>query len=167
MSDRKLVFAVFGNECKCAEIAQYIERIEKYLDCHNADVLIEPVDFDNADYVISLGGDGTFLRAASRVGDRQIPIIGVNMGRLGFLADVLPSEIEETLDNMLAGNYIIENHTVIKIETDGETIKGSPFALNDIAVLKLDSASMISIRSHINGDFLVNYQRNYIIETTR
>ena len=100
MSERKLVFAVFGNECKCVEIAPYIERIEKYMESHHADVLIEPVDFDNADYVISLGGDGTFLRAASRVGDRQIPIIGVNMGRLGFLADVLPSEIEETFDKM-------------------------------------------------------------------
>lgn len=166
MSEGKLVFAVFGNECKCVEIAQYIERIEKYLDCHNADVLIEPVDFDNADFVISLGGDGTFLRAASRVGDRQIPIIGVNMGRLGFLADVLPSEIEETLDKMLAGNYMIENHTVIKMETDGEPIMGSPFALNDIAVLKLDSASMISIRSHINGDFLVNYQADGLVIST-
>jgi NAD+ kinase len=166
MSERKLVFAVFGNACKCVEVAQYIERIEKYLDCHNADVLIEPVDFDNADYVISLGGDGTFLRAASRVGDRQIPIIGVNMGRLGFLADVLPSEIEETLDDMLAGNFMIEDHTVIKMETDGEPITGSPFALNDIAVLKLDSASMISVRSHINGDFLVNYQADGLVIST-
>ena len=119
MSERKLVFAVFGNECKHTETEPYIERIEKYLDSHNAEVLIEPVDFNNANYVISLGGDGTFLRAASRVGDRQIPIIGVNMGRLGFLADILPSEIESTLDYVLDGNYMIEDHTVISMETDG------------------------------------------------
>jgi NAD+ kinase len=166
MSERKLVFAVFGNECKHTETEPYIERIEKYLDSHNAEVLIEPVDFNNANYVISLGGDGTFLRAASRVGDRQIPIIGVNMGRLGFLADVLPSEIESTLDNVLDGNYMIEDHTVISMETDGEPIEGSPFALNDIAVLKRDSASMISIRAHVNGDFLVNYQADGLIIAT-
>ena len=159
MSARKLKFAIFGNEYKKQEALPYIERILKFLEAHGAEAQVEPVDFDNADYVISMGGDGTFLKAASRVGDREIPIIGVNMGRLGFLADVLPSEIEETLDKVYAGEYVLEDHTVIQVETDGEQIECSPYALNDIAVLKRDSASMISIRTYVNNEFLVNYQQ--------
>ena len=63
-----------------------------------------------------MGGDGTFLKAASRVGAKGTPIIGVNMGRLGFLADVLPSEIESALDSLYAGECLIEEHAVIQVE---------------------------------------------------
>ena len=158
MSSRKQVFAIFDNADKRQETLPFEKRILTYLDSHNATALVEPEDFNDADFVISMGGDGTFLRAAGRVGNRQIPLLGINMGRLGFLADVLPSEIESTLDRVLSGDYIIEDHTVIKLESDGEEVSCNPFALNDIAVLKRDNASMISIKARVNGDFLVNYR---------
>lgn len=166
MSERKLKFAIFGNEYKKSEVEPYIERVLRYLEAHDAEAMVEPVDFNNADYVISMGGDGTFLRAASKVGNREIPIVGVNMGRLGFLADILPSEIEETLDNIFNGNYSIEQHTVIEVEADGAKIEGSPYALNDVAILKRDSASMISVRTYINDEFLVNYQADGLVIST-
>lgn len=166
MSERKLKFAIFGNEYKKSEVEPYIERVLRYLEAHDAEAMVEPVDFNNADYVISMGGDGTFLRAASKVGNREIPILGVNMGRLGFLADILPSEIEETLDNIFNGNYSIEQHTVIEVEADGAKIEGSPYALNDVAILKRDSASMISVRTYINDEFLVNYQADGLVIST-
>ena len=166
MSERKLKFAIFGNEYKKSEVEPYIEHILRYLEAHDAEAMVEPVDFNNADYVISMGGDGTFLRAASKVGNREIPIVGVNMGRLGFLADVLPSEIEGTLDNIFNKRYSIEEHTVIEVETDGAKIEGSPYALNDVAILKRDSASMISVRTYINNDFLVNYQADGLVIAT-
>lgn len=166
MSERKLVFAIYGNAYKRQAILPFIERAVAYLESHHATPLVEPENIEGVDYVISMGGDGTFLEAANKVGDREIPILGVNMGRLGFLADVLPSEIETTLDHVLRGDHIIEDHTVIKLETNGETIECNPFALNDIAVLKRDSASMISIRAYVNGDFLVNYQADGLIIAT-
>ena len=166
MSSRKQVFAIFDNADKRQETLPFEERILTYLDSHNATALVEPEDFNDADFVISMGGDGTFLRAAGRVGNRQIPLLGINMGRLGFLADVLPSEIETTLDRVLSGDYIIEDHTVIKLESDGEEVSCNPFALNDIAVLKRDSASMISIKARVNGDFLVNYRADGLIIAT-
>ena len=166
MSSRKQVFAIFDNADKRQETLPFEKRILTYLDSHNATALVEPEDFNDADFVISMGGDGTFLRAAGRVGNRQIPILGINMGRLGFLADVLPSEIESTLDRVLSGDYIIEDHTVIKLESDGEVVSCNPFALNDIAVLKRDSASMISIKARVNGDFLVNYRADGLIIAT-
>ena len=166
MSEHKLVFAIYGNAYKRQAILPFIERAVAYLESHPATPLVEPENIEGVDYVISMGGDGTFLEAANKVGDREIPILGVNMGRLGFLADVLPSEIETTLDHVLRGDHIIEDHTVIKLETNGETVECNPFALNDIAVLKRDSASMISIRAYVNGDFLVNYQADGLIIAT-
>ena len=166
MSSRKQVFAIFDNADKRQETLPFEKRILTYLDSHNATALVEPEDFNDADFVISMGGDGTFLRAAGRVGNRQIPLLGINMGRLGFLADVLPSEIESTLDRVLSGDYIIEDHTVIKLESDGEEVSCNPFALNDIAVLKRDNASMISIKARVNGDFLVNYRADGLIIAT-
>lgn len=166
MSEHKLVFAIYGNAYKRQAILPFIERAVAYLESHHATPLVEPENIEGVDYVISMGGDGTFLEAANKVGNREIPILGVNMGRLGFLADVLPSEIETTLDHVLRGDHIIEDHTVIKLETNGETVECNPFALNDIAVLKRDSASMISIRAYVNGDFLVNYQADGLIIAT-
>lgn len=166
MSEHKLVFAIYGNAYKRQAILPFIERAVAYLESHHATPLVEPENIEGVDYVISMGGDGTFLEAANKVGDREIPILGVNMGRLGFLADVLPSEIETTLNHVLRGDHIIEDHTVIKLETNGETVECNPFALNDIAVLKRDSASMISIRAYVNGDFLVNYQADGLIIAT-
>ena len=166
MSEHKLVFAIYGNAYKRQAILPFIERAVAYLESHHATPLVEPENIEGVDYVISMGGDGTFLEAANKVGDREIPILGVNMGRLGFLADVLPSEIETTLDHVLRGDHIIEDHTVIKLETNGETVECNPFALNDIAVLKRDSASMISIRANVNGYFLLNYQADGLIIAT-
>ena len=166
MSEGKLKFAIFGNSYRKQESVPYVERILRFLDTHGAEAQVEPVDLDNADYVISMGGDGTFLKAASRVGDRNIPIIGVNLGRLGFLADVLPGEIEQMLENVFSHDYVIQEHTAILVESDGQPLQGDPVALNDIAVLKRDSASMISIRTYVNDDFLVNYQADGLIIAT-
>lgn len=164
--EHPLKFAIFGNDYKKQAVIPHIERTLRYLEAHGAVGMVEPQNFDGANYVISMGGDGTFLRAASRVADREIPIIGVNLGRLGFLADVMPSKLEKTLHNVMMGHYTTEDHTVIQVESQGEPMEGNVFALNDIAVLKRDSAAMISIKTYVNGDFLVNYQADGLIIST-
>ena len=166
MIDNQLVFAIYVNAFKQQEIQPLVERVVAFLDRHSVSSLIEPDELTNVDLVISMGGDGTFLKAACMVGEREIPILGINKGRLGFLADVLPSEIEDVLEHVLRGDYMIENHTVIKLEADGECVDCCPFALNDIAVLKRDTASMISIKAYVNGEFLVNYQADGLIIAT-
>ena len=166
MIDNQLVFAIYVNAFKQQEIQPLVERVVAFLDRHSVSSLIEPDELTNVDLVISMGGDGTFLKAACMVGEREIPILGINKGRLGFLADVLPSEIEDVLEHVLRRDYMIENHTVIKLEADGECVDCCPFALNDIAVLKSDTASMISIKAYVNGEFLVNYQADGLIIAT-
>ena len=186
MAEQHLKFAIFGNEYQAKKSAS-IEIILNYLDKRGAEVYVESTYYDfltrdqhlklnvagvfedynfDVDYVISMGGDGTFLKAASRVGAKGTPIIGINMGRLGFLADVLPSEIESALDSLYAGECQIEEHAVIQVEPKGGVLAGNPFALNDIAVLKRDDASMISIRTMVDGEFLVTYQADGLIVST-
>lgn len=186
MTRQPLKFAIFGNEYQ-AKKSTSIEKILDYLAQKGAEIYVENAYYEfltrsqhidvkaagvfedynfDVDYVISMGGDGTFLKAASRVGAKGTPIIGVNMGRLGFLADVLPGEVEAALDSLYAGECQIEEHVVIQVEAEGGVLAGNPFALNDIAVLKRDDASMISIRTQVDGEFLVNYQADGLIVTT-
>lgn len=186
MTRQPLKFAIFGNEYQ-ARKSTSIEKILDYLVQKGAEIYVENAYYEfltrsqhidvkaagvfedynfDVDYVISMGGDGTFLKAASRVGAKGTPIIGVNIGRLGFLADVLPGEVEAALDSLYAGECQIEEHAVIQVEAEGGVLAGNPFALNDIAVLKRDDASMISIRTQVDGEFLVNYQADGLIVTT-
>ena len=139
---------------RCAELAD-IEQADTFTGC----------DFE-ADFAISMGGDGTLLKTASRVRQKQIPILGVNMGRLGFLADVSADSIEETIDALYRGDYSVEDRSLIHVETNGEPIEGYECALNDVAILKRDSASMISVRASINGEYLTTYQADGLIVST-
>ncbi len=183
MQQRRLRFAIFGNTYQ----AKSAETVSKLLNCvarHGGEVCIErdfhkylsrqhdlAIDaaevfsgtYFDANFVVSMGGDGTLLKAANYVGARQLPIIGVNTGRLGFLADTTTEEIEATVDAIFDGNFSTEEHAVIEVKGD---ISGSPFALNDIAVLKRDNASMISITASINGEYLTTYQADGLIVAT-
>ena len=118
------------------------------------------------DMVLCMGGDGTFLKAASFVGDRNIPILGINTGRLGFLADISPDEIKESLNDIYSNNYRIEERSVLGLTCNGQQLKGYPFGLNEIAVLKRDSSSMISIHTSINGNYLTTYQADGLVIAT-
>lgn len=186
MAANVLRFALFGKEFQAGKTVS-IHRLIDSLKARGAEIYIERTFFqyiisalgmevevsgvfDNynfdVDFVISIGGDGTFLRAASMVGSKGTPIIGVNTGRLGFLADIHPDEIDYAIAEIVDGHYAVEPHAVIMVEADGEIIEGSPFALNDIAVLKRDNAAMISVRTCINGEYLVTYQADGLIVST-
>lgn len=179
-------FAIFGNTYQ-AKKSVYADTLFRILRKHQAEISIcrefynflstdlniqispdSLFDDDNftADMVISIGGDGTFLKAASRVGNKNIPILGINTGRLGFLADISPLEMEETFDEIFNNKYSIEERSVLHLTTiDGVKIKES-YALNEIAILKRDSSSMISINTSINGHPLTTYQADGLIIAT-
>src|SRR5574344_1261142 len=99
------------------------------------DEIINDTKF-HADYVISLGGDGTFLKSAEFVGNKGIPIIGINTGHLGFLADISPNEFQQLLDGLFKGEYTIEKRSVLKISTSKRKLHLYPYGLNEVSVLK-------------------------------
>lgn len=125
----------------------------------------EDENFD-ADIAISLGGDGTFLEAARRVGDKGIPILGINTGRLGFLSDFAAEDIEAVIGQIYAGEIRTERRRVLGVEYSEGQPEGYPYALNEVAVLKRDNSSMISIRVAIDGEFLTTYQADGLIINT-
>ena len=127
--------------------------------------LITDDDFD-ADVAVSMGGDGTFLTTAMRVGKKQIPILGINTGRLGFLADFSLDDISETLGRFFAGQLRTERCSVLQVECSEGQMQGYPFALNEVAVLKHDSSSMISIRVDLGDEYLTTYQADGLVINT-
>lgn len=118
------------------------------------------------DMAISMGGDGTFLNTASRIGAQGVPILGINTGRLGFLADISPDGIGSALEAVRRGEYSVEQRSVIAVSKDGEPLSGYPYALNEVAVLKHDNSSLIEITTRINGDLLTRYMADGLIVCT-
>lgn len=119
-----------------------------------------------ADMALSIGGDGTFLRAAEKIGARGIPVLGVNIGRLGFLADVRAEETESVFSEIMKGQYKIEERSLLQAEFDGLPEDFWPYALNEVAVLKQDTSSMISIHTTVGDSYLNTYQADGLIVAT-
>ena len=168
---RNIRFAIFGNVYQAKKSASFehlfhiLKRhpAELYIDKDfyhyltnelkldvQADRLITDDDFE-ADIVISMGGDGTFLEAARRV---------------GFLADVSPYDIEDVVEHLYRGEYAIEARSVIEVTLPDGRLSVYPYALNEVAVLKHDNSSMISIDVRINGEHLTTYQADGLIIST-
>lgn len=121
---------------------------------------------DDADFALSIGGDGTFLNTAMFIGASGIPIFGINMGRLGFLADVSDNELEFALNGIINHQYFIEKRTVLELKSWSHPENSSSFALNEVAFLKQDTSSMISIQVNINGEELNTYRADGLIIAT-
>ncbi len=119
---------------------------------------------DNTDVIISVGGDGTFLEAVSFISDKNIPIIGVNVGRLGYLATVSLDDIESAIIAIKDRSYKIEERTMIEVSINDKKLENN-FALNEVAIQKKET-SMIKIKTYINDEFLNTYWADGLIIST-
>jgi NAD+ kinase len=111
----------------------------------------------DSDLLFCVGGDGTFLEAVTYVRNRNIPIVGINSGRLGFLADISIEELHEAINEILNGQYFIRKVEMLTVNTQPSVFGDLNFALNELAIHKCDSSSMITIHAYINGNFLNSY----------
>lgn len=119
-----------------------------------------------SDFVISIGGDGTLLDTVCLVGDNEIPILGVNTGRLGFLATVAKENIEKSIDELIAGSFTIESRSLLKLESDIPLFNGLNFGLNEFTIHKRDTSSMITVHTYINDLYLNSYWADGLIVAT-
>ncbi|MDR1601989.1 MAG: NAD kinase [Tannerella sp.] len=115
---------------------------------------------------LSVGGDGTFLRTAALINKLHIPILGINTGRLGFLADISEDQIADTLTELAEGNYRTEERMLLELQTKGSVLQGYNHALNEVAVLKRDTSSMITIHTYLNDEYLTSYQADGLLIAT-
>lgn len=119
------------------------------------------------DFLITLGGDGTILEAATVVRDARIPILGINLGRMGFLADVAKTEVMNAVQALANKHYRIVERALIEVETDEPELHiDFPFALNEVTTSRKDSTAMVSVNAYIDGDFLTTYWADGLIVAT-
>ena len=145
------------------EFCQFL--VEKGVDMTFPHSILSNDDF-SAEMAFSIGGDGTFIRSSAKIGRREIPIMGINAGRLGFLADVDGNEIEQTIDEVMVGKYRLEEHSWLRLHTDEHLYTDFNYAMNEIAIMKRDSSAMITIHAWANGTFINSYQADGLIIAT-
>ncbi len=146
----------------------FYERLQPHVDFKNPPRLFTgkrdlPA---NTDMLFSLGGDGTMLDAVCFVGNSNIPLIGVNLGRLGFLAAIPEEEVEAAIVSLVRGSYTLEKRALIHLDSSVPLFNGSPFALNEFTIHRQDSSSMIKIHTYLNGEFLNTYWADGLIVAT-
>ncbi len=122
-------------------------------------------DFD-PDFLISLGGDGTILDATVLIQSKDIPILGINMGRLGFLANVAKRNIESSLDALFTGRFQLDFRTLLQVKTSCNKLLKPNFALNEITLARKETTSMITVHTYLNGNYLNSYWADGLIVST-
>jgi len=179
-----MVIAVFGNSFRLDTISE-VKHIVEFLQLRGVTVVLSPElrhdvysrdlpsveDYvsntgETIDFAISVGGDGTFLTTASMVGHLDIPILGINCGHLGYLAEVQTSNVDSVLDQLITNQYTIEKRSVLEISSSRDGKIASPYALNEIAVLKSGLSSMITVEVTLNGQFLHAYKADGLLVAT-
>lgn len=147
---------------------EFFERINPYLNSKTTPRLftgkrdLPP----QTDMLFSLGGDGTLLDTVSFVGGTNIPLIGINLGRLGFLAAIPEEEVEGAISSLVRGSYTLEKRTLLHLDSNVPLFNGEPYALNEFTLHRKDSSSMIKIHTYLNGEFLNTYWADGLIVAT-
>jgi NAD+ kinase len=121
---------------------------------------------DSIDCMISLGGDGTLLDTVTLVRDKGTPVLGINYGRLGFLATIGKGELQTAVEALVNRTYVIDKRTLIHLDANIPLFGDIPYALNEFTLLKKDSSSMIKIHTYLNGEFLNTYWADGLIVAT-
>jgi NAD+ kinase len=150
-----IIYRKFYEDClrKGLNLPSNMSTFENFEDYSSYDI----------DIVISIGGDGTILNTLEFIRDKETPVIGINTGRLGFLAGVAAENAIQMVNDLQKGHYYIDSRTVMQLENDRQLFGGVNFALNDFVIHKKDSSSMITIHTFINGEFLNSYWSDGLI----
>ncbi len=168
--------------------SRFLEKVLDYLKKHQAEIWVSAKflrqfkssriedyklkSFDQGDnlhpldFFLSLGGDGTLLESVTYIGKAETPILGINTGRLGFLATISREDVESSFDELFNGNYSIDSRSVLKLISTPKLFGNLNFALNDFTIMKKDTASMITVHVHVDGELLNSYWSDGIIVST-
>lgn len=179
-----MTIAIFGNTLR-SDTLREVKRIIDYLQQHDVEIVLSQElrhetlyreypsveDYvahtgNTIDFALSLGGDGTFLTTASMVGHLDIPILGINCGHLGYLAEVQTENIESVLEQLIGNHYTIEQRRMLEVTCQQDGKIASPYALNEVAILKSGLSSMITVDVTLNGEYLHNYKADGLLIAT-
>ena len=183
-----MTIAIFGSPYP-EHFSKYIQHLIKKLEAEHINLIIEEefsiflennirfnksiTNFNSyetlknkADFLLSIGGDGTLLKAVTYVRESEIPIMGINTGRLGFISSISADQIDDAITDILKGNYKINERTLLELSSDKNLFKEKNFALNEVAVSKKDTSSMIRIDAYVDDEFLNTYWADGLVVST-
>ena len=184
-----MTIAIFGNPFP-EHFTKYIQHLVKRLENEHIKIIIEEnfnvffkksirfvtkiETFDSceslkntgADILFSIGGDGTLLKAATYVRDSNIPILGINTGRLGFISSISAGQIDDAVNDILKANYKISERTLLELNSQKKLFKDKNFALNEVAISKKDTSSMVRIDAFVDDNFLNTYWADGLVVST-
>ncbi len=164
----KLLFQLRENNIEPVLFKSFFDQIQYLLPKDlPLSVFSSPDDLnDQFECLISLGGDGTLLDTVTFVRDKKIPLLGINFGRLGFLASIGREELDSAVASLVNHTYVKDERTLIHLESNLSLFGDTPYALNELAIQKLDTSSMIKIHTYLNGAFLNTYWADGLIVAT-
>lgn len=180
--------ALYGNPFDASK-AKYIQHLVHKLEQENISICIENQFFDfleeiitfkktvssfdnyeelkeSADVLLSIGGDGTLLNTITLVRDSGIPVLGINTGRLGFISSISTDQIDSAINQLLKGNYDIQERTLLQLESENNLFGETNIALNEVTILKKDTSSMIQIHAYLDDVYLNSYWADGLIIST-
>ena len=148
--------------------APFFQQIRHFLQLDTPPVLFYSSEDLNEEiaFLISLGGDGTLLDTVILIRDKKIPLLGVNFGRLGFLASIGREELDSAVASLVNHTYVKDERTLLHLDSNISLFGDTPYALNELAIQKIDTSSMIKIHTYLNGAFLNTYWADGLIVAT-
>ena len=146
----------------------YLKEIDRYISLPASTLTFTTTDdlTDDIDFLISLGGDGTLLDTVTLIRNKRIPVAGINFGRLGFLAGIGRDEMSTAVKALARRSYIIDRRTLIHLDCNIPLFNDVPYALNEFAIHKRDTAPMVKIHTYLNGELLNTYWADGLILAT-
>lgn len=183
-----MTIAIFGSPYP-EHFTKYIQHLVKKLESEHIKIIVEEQFYiflqnnirltnkketfnsyeslkENADFLLSIGGDGTLLKAVTFVRESSIPIMGINTGRLGFISSISAGQIDDAINDILKGNFKINERALLELTTENNLFKDKNFALNEVAISKKDTSSMIRIDAFVDDEFLNTYWADGLVIST-
>ncbi len=164
---QQLFDELYQRGAKICVYKSFYDRIRNHIRfAEKPGVFVQSKDIENLDFLFSIGGDGTLLDAIPYVHDLGVPILGINLGRLGFLSSVSKQEMKKAIDHIYNGNYSLDQRTLLKLEKPDDLFGKLNFALNDMTIYRNNNTSLVSVRVYVNGLFLNTYWGDGLIIAT-
>ena len=164
---RQLIECLRSRTSEIAISSSFAKNLKQTgFELNGIDTFCDKSGLKETEFVFSVGGDGTLLETVSYVGNLELPIVGINTGRLGFLATISKETIPQAVEALFLNEFSYEHRTLIRVDTDQDIFQGKNFGLNDFTILKKDTSAMITVHAYIDGEYLNSYWADGLIVST-
>ncbi len=164
---QEVITELYARQAQLIFSQHFLKEIRRNnIQVQKADTFTRESPLHQVDFMFSLGGDGTLLDTITYVGEAEIPLVGINTGRLGFLATTPKDKIKSVIDALYNSRFTYDYRTLIRLDADSDLFEGMNFGMNEFAILKKDTSSMIVVHAYIDGEFLNSYWADGLIVAT-